>query len=216
MPTLLERAKSAVQKTTPVSPEREARLKAAADLREATKSLEMEAARIEAISQRAAELSAAISQLEEEEAHARQAKAATLVAFAACEVAENAVTTANARAREVTAKLADTKEMHQAVVNELLRAEADWPPSKLKTLRGSEATMKRVFWSALAQEIAVTEAPAGVQEWIRRCWAVYHVCGHGGLQGMFAQLFPREFSLQEMEDLRRELEREFLSEGTPE
>lgn len=216
MPTLLERAKSAVQKTIPVSPEREARLKAAADLRETRRSLAMEVERIQAIGQRETELSATISRLEQEETHARQAKAATLVAFAAGEVAETAVTAATARARELTAKLADAKEMHEAVVNELLKAEAEWPPSKLKTLKDNLVTSERVFWSAVFAEISVAEAPAGVQEWVRRCWAAYCVAGSGGFQAMFAKLLPTEIGMQEGENIRREVETEFLSDGTPE
>lgn len=216
MPTLLERAKSTLQKAAGPSPEREARLNAAADLREVVKSLVMERERIDAIRTREEELSITIARLEKEDVEARQVKAETMVSYAAGAVTEEAVTTASARARDVASKLSDTREVHEAVTGELMRCQSDWPPSKMTTLSGSKERMERVFWNAVFAEVSVTEAPPGVQEWVQRCWGAYRVAGFGGLQGMFMQLFPKEFETREMEALRQDMEQEFLSERAQE
>lgn len=213
MSTLVERAKSAMRKPVEASPERAARVKAAADLREAITGVQMERERIAAIRGRASKLSATIARLETEDAEARKAKAVAMVSYAAGEVTEESVTAASARARDVGSRLSDSREMYEAIAGELMRAEADWPPSKQKTLDGSKERMERVFWAAVYAEIAATEAPAGVQEWIRRCWAVYRVAGYDGLQGMFGELFTKEFETLEMEAIRQDIEREFLSES---
>lgn len=210
MPTLLERAKSTLQKTVSVSPEREARLKAAADLAEAIDCVRVERERIGAIRRREGEFSATITRLEKEERDAQQAKTETMVAYAAGEATEEAVASSTARAREVVTRLSDTREMHQAVAGELMKSESEWPPSKVKDLEDARERRNRVFWAAVFTEVAATEAPAGVQEWIRRCWVAHCVIGSGGVQGMFRHLFPGEFSIQETEELRAQMLEEFL------
>jgi hypothetical protein len=132
MPTLLERAKSVVQKANATRPEREARLKAAADLQEVIACERAEIERIAAIRRRGSELSATIAGLEKEEREAQQAKTEAMVSYAAGESTEEAVAAVTARARAFATRLSDTREMHNAVEGELMKVESDWPPSKLK------------------------------------------------------------------------------------
>ncbi|MBI5673484.1 MAG: hypothetical protein HZC50_09645 [Nitrospirae bacterium] len=212
MQTLLDRVKSKVKGPSTASPERDARLEAAAELREVVSALEVEVDRVGAINCRVSELSATLARLEKEHEEAQQHKISVLVSYASGDATEATVTAAKARIRDVAAQLSDTREMYEAVSGELHRCESDWPPPKIKILRDRKERAARGFWMAVFADIAATEAPAEVQVWIRRCWATYCIAGGGGLQGMFTQLFPEEFSLQEMEELRRAMEPEFLSE----
>lgn len=213
MSTLFQRVKSNMQNPAAASPEREARLKAAAELRQAIDNVYAGRKRIDAIRVKKSQLSATIGLLEMEDAEARKAKATTMVAYAAGQATEDAVTQASTRARDIASRLSDAREMHNALEGEVLRAESDSPPSR--DLDGIKERSERVFWAAVFAEIAAMEAPDGVQEWIRRCWAVFRVYGYGGLTGMYAQLFAAEFDRQEMETIRQDIEREFLSDSAP-
>ncbi len=185
-----------------------ARKRAAAALRQNNTALAQEAERIETLKGKALDLQSQFSEIEREQREAASERERILARYAIGQSSETEVSEARARRERIALRCRDIQELLTVVENELGKSEADWPAPEAKRLRNNCEISMRQFWAATYAELKVTEAPADVRTWLLRCWSAYQICGHGGLAGMYADLFGREFSLSEVEQMRRELEAE--------
>lgn len=184
----------------------EARKQAASAFRQDNTALAQELERIETLKGKAMTLHAQFSEIEREQQEAASEKDRILARYAHGQSSETEVVEARARLERNASRARDIQELLTVVKNELIKQDADWPAPESKRLRNNCESTTRQFWAATYAELKVTEAPADVRTWILRCWAAYQISGHGGMAGMYADLFGREFSLSEVEQMRRDLE----------
>lgn len=181
----------------------------ARELRTLREKLSAERARIDSLNQRLERLTIEIDVTRQDLESAVANKNRALAAYAIGNLSEADLAPARDRVSLLQKREQEISELIDAVRGQCAEATSDYPQSKQMTIVNDIQHTTRVFWGAVYDELR----QSGEESLrLQRYWAAYAGSARGNIQSMYIELLGGDPSLAGSEEIRREMEKEFIND----
>lgn len=185
----------------------------ARELREQRENLAEERARIESLNQRLERLTLEIDVIRQDLEVAVANKNRVLTACAIGNLNEADLAPARDRVALLKTREQELSELIDAVHGQYTEATSDYPQSKETKLTNNLPRTARAFWGSVYDELRhVQSNEEHFSICLQRYWAAYQGSARGNLQSMCLELLGGDPSLARAEEIRREMEHEFMND----